>query len=123
MLFALWFVRLLAYDDPFWPLLIVGMTFLNAGVNSFSRPFCQYDTASGALVFPAIFGTRKQVMGGPIREQLHYDGKRLIRIGLGGKRLPVSIWTSNRADIALLIAAVSRPAPEDRWKQRERRRG
>jgi hypothetical protein len=118
-----WAAYAIVDDNPFWPLFILGAFFLYTGVNSFFRPFCQYDTASGALVFPAIIGVGKQVLGGPIREQLHYDGKRLVRLGLGGSRRPVNPWTSNRQDMARLIEAVATPASEDRWKRRERRRG
>jgi hypothetical protein len=117
-----WIALLILRSNSEWPLVGLGLILSYAGINSFYRPFCVYDTASGSIVFPAIFGTGRQVIGGQAREHLQYNGKRLERLGLNGRIRPVSRWTANREDFNRLIAAVATPASEDRWKQRERRK-
>ncbi|PRY62253.1 hypothetical protein [Glycomyces artemisiae] len=121
-LFVVWIYYL--FNDPrtSWYALVLALLFTYMGINSFSRPFCVYDVSTGSIVFPAILGTRRQVIGGANRERLERDGTRLRRVDFNGKVRPVSRWTSDKADFDRLLEAVSRPVSEDRWKQRERRK-
>ncbi|MEU5870204.1 hypothetical protein AB0A73_01430 [Glycomyces sp. NPDC047369] len=117
-----WIYYLFADPRTSWYVLGLALLFTYMGINSFSRPFCVYAASTGTIVFPAILGTRSQIVGGANGELLEYDGKRLRRIGFNGRVRPVSRWTADRSDFDRLLEAVSRPVAEDRWKQRERRK-
>lgn len=90
----------------FW--IILGPLFLIMGILSFTRPYCTYDTATGALDLFHPFGYRMRSYGAPKGERIYFDPakSKIMRVGQNGKPRKVSMVGMNRDDLARLISVL-----------------
>lgn len=106
VLFLVGVLALLAGGISFW--LILGPLLLIMGILSFSKPYCTYDTATGALDLFHPFGYRMRSYGAPKGERIYFDPakSKIMRARQNGGPRKVSMVGMNKDQLARLISAL-----------------
>ena len=88
--------------------IILGPLFLLMGILSLKNPYCRYDSATGALYLHSPLGFQLRAYGAPKGERIYYDQaqSKVMRAGQDGKQRKVSMFGTNRDELARLIAAL-----------------
>lgn len=88
--------------------LILGPLFITIGVLSFSKPYCAYDSATGALYMYALLGFQMAAYGSPKNERIYFDPTKakVMRARPDGKQSKVNTFGVNRNELARLTAAL-----------------
>jgi hypothetical protein len=88
--------------------IILGLLFLVMGIMSFTRPYCVYDSATGALHLYSPLGFQVRAYGSPKNERIYFDPAKakVMRAQPNGKQRKVSMVGVNRDDLARLLAAL-----------------
>jgi hypothetical protein len=87
---------------------ILGPLFLVMGIMSFVKPYCVYDSATGALYLYSPLGFQLRAYGSPRNERIYFDPakSKVMRAQPNGKQRKVSMVGANRDDLARLLAAL-----------------
>ncbi|MFC3495230.1 hypothetical protein [Glycomyces rhizosphaerae] len=106
LLFLLGVLALLGGRISFW--LILGPLLLIMGILSFSKPYCTYDTATGALDLFHPFGYRMRSYGAPKGERIYFDPakSKIMRARQNGGPRKVSMVGMNKDELARLISVL-----------------
>jgi hypothetical protein len=88
--------------------LIIGLLFLLMGIMSFFKPYCAYDSATGALYLYSPLGFQVRAYGTPKNERIYFDPAKakIMRARPNGKQSKVNMVGVNRDDLARLLAAL-----------------
>jgi hypothetical protein len=88
--------------------LILGPLFVVMGIMSFVKPYCVYDSATGALYLYSPLGFQVRAYGSPKNERIYFDPakSKVMRAQPNGKQRKVSMVGVNRDDLARLLAAL-----------------
>lgn len=106
LLFLVALLVLIGGAISFW--LVLGPLLLIMGIMSFTKPYCTYDTATGALDLFHPFGYRMRAYGAPKGERIYFDPakSKIMRARQSGGPRKVSMIGMNRDDIARLISVL-----------------
>jgi hypothetical protein len=87
--------------------IVLGPLFLIMGILSLSKPYCTYDTATGALYLHSPLGI-KYTYGAPKGERVYFDRatSKVMRARQNGAPRKVSMFSVNREELARLISVL-----------------
>ncbi|SDD17958.1 hypothetical protein [Glycomyces harbinensis] len=99
-------IALLAGAISFY--LILGPLFLAMGILTLMRPYCIYDTATGALGLFSPLGFQVRSFGAPKGERIYYNPAtaKVMRALPNGAQKKVSMFGVNKDQLARLIATL-----------------
>lgn len=88
--------------------IVLGPLLLLFGIMSFVKPYCVFDTATGALYLYSPLGFQVRAYGTPKNERIYFDPStsKVMRARPNGKQSKVSMVGVNREDLARLLAAL-----------------
>ncbi|THV28381.1 hypothetical protein [Glycomyces paridis] len=88
--------------------IVLGPLFLAMGLLSLSRPYCTYDTASGALGLYSPLGFQVRSYGAPKGERIYFDPAqgKIMRALPGGQQKKVSVFGVNKSELARLVSVL-----------------
>jgi hypothetical protein len=88
--------------------IVLGPLLLLFGIMSFVKPYCVFDTATGALNLYSPLGFQVRAYGTPKNERIYFNPatSRVMRARPDGKQSKVSMFGVNREDLARLVAAL-----------------
>jgi hypothetical protein len=88
--------------------IVLGPLLMLFGIMSFIKPYCVFDTATGALYLYSPLGFQVRAYGTPRNERIYFDPSKskVMRARPDGKQSKVSMFGVNREDLARLLAAL-----------------
>jgi hypothetical protein len=87
---------------------VLGPLFLAMGLLTLSRPYCAYDTATGALSLFSPLGFQVRSYGAPKGERIYFDpaGAKVMRALPNGAQKKVSMVGVDKDQLARLISVL-----------------
>lgn len=88
--------------------IILGPLFLAVGILTLSRPYCAYDTATGALALFSPLGFQVRSYGAPKGERVYFDPAqaKVMRALPNGAQKKVGMFGVNKDELARLISVL-----------------
>lgn len=88
--------------------IVLGPLLLLFGIMSFVKPYCVFDSATGALYLYSPLGFQVRAYGTPKNERIYFNPStsKVMRARQDGKQSKVSMFGVNREELARLVAAL-----------------
>jgi hypothetical protein len=88
--------------------IVLGPLLLLFGIMSFLKPYCVFDSATGALYLYSPLGFQVRAYGTPKNERIYFNPStsKVMRARQDGKQSKVSMFGVNREELARLVAAL-----------------